>query len=156
MVTYLKAVPERPFVFSFSEWISVGTKIPFTALAFLTYWNSRNHEEGLPQVCFSLQSAVAWALFRLRLGRGGPGLARGEHTCGPDGEQQITGWGPVEGYFTQGKDGETAFNTFDGSTSLPVCLLLWRNKHEHITITKAPVSTSSILSVMKKEAEKDT
>ncbi len=48
----------------------------------------------LPQVCFSLQSAVVWDLFLFLLGRGGVGLARGGHTWGPDGGQQINGWGP--------------------------------------------------------------
>lgn len=40
---------------------------------------------------------MVWALFLLRLGNGGPGLVRGGPTWGPDGEQHITGWGPVSG-----------------------------------------------------------
>ena len=57
-----------------------------------------------PHVCFSLQSALEWALFLLRLGTEGPGLARGGHTRGPEGEQHIRGWGPEDREHSYSRD----------------------------------------------------
>lgn len=78
-----------------------------------------------PHVCFSLQSALEWALFLLRLGAVGPGLARGGHTRGPEGEQQIRGWGPMDRQHTVTAGGSGTSFVYARAAVVALLSTLW-------------------------------